>query len=65
MGSPHWLPWVQGRPGLFARASLSRGDLRAQHRDEMSYVRRGLQSEDGRAPVKAIMQKRPAKFEGR
>jgi enoyl-CoA hydratase/carnithine racemase len=40
-------------------------DLEGQLRDEMSYVRRGLRSQDGREAVRAIMEKRSPGFRGR
>lgn len=49
---------------LAARAELSK-DLEDHLRTEMSYVHRGLQSQDGREAVRAIIEKRAPQFSGR
>jgi enoyl-CoA hydratase len=49
---------------LVTRAGLP-PDLEALLRDEMTYVRRGLSSEDGREAVRAILEKRKPQFRGR
>jgi len=49
---------------LVTRVGLPR-DLEAHLRDEMSYVHRGLSSEDGREAVRAILEKRKPEFKGR
>ncbi|MEZ5558051.1 MAG: enoyl-CoA hydratase-related protein [Pseudomonadales bacterium] len=49
---------------LAVRAAIG-ADLEAHLRDELSYVRRGLSSDDGREAVKAIFEKRQPTFTGR
>ena len=49
---------------LVARSLLTT-DLEARAREEIRLAVRGLDSEDGQEAVRAIMEKRPAKFSGR
>lgn len=49
---------------LVSRAGIAT-DLEAHLRDEMTYVRRGLSSADGKEAVAAIMEKRKPSFSGR
>lgn len=49
---------------LLTRVGLPR-DLESHLRDELSYALRGLESEDGREAVTAIMEKRKPEFSGR
>lgn len=49
---------------MVVRAALS-GDLAVHLREELSYARRGLDSDDGKEAVRAILEKRQAEFSGR
>jgi len=49
---------------MAVRALLS-ADLEAHLREELSYARRGLNSDDGKEAVRAILEKRQAEFSGR
>ena len=49
---------------LLVRAQLG-SDLEAHLRDEMRYVKRGLESEDGREAIAAVFEKRTPQYRGR
>jgi enoyl-CoA hydratase/carnithine racemase len=49
---------------LVVRATLG-AEVHSHLRDELSYVRRGLGSEDGKEAVRAIFEKRAPTFRGR
>jgi len=58
------LPWVRQTKRLVVRATLG-AEEHSHLRDELSYVRRGLGSEDGKEAVRAIFEKRTPTFRGR